>query len=120
VDGRTRRNNAQRLPYSATKPPRSCAITSSSVPPPPEPVWKRWWFWGLVVVVAIIAADAGGGGTTEEANDANATPSASVKPAAESNVRDMPVFGGQSGGQVIALVDDQGVVSGASSPPRAW
>jgi hypothetical protein len=66
------------------------------------PFWKHWWFWvGLFVLLSIGGAISGDG----EAD--NATPS----PAQPIDVSAIPIFGGESGGQVVALVNNQGIVS---------
>ena len=75
----------------------------SPTPPTPvgRPIWKRGWFWiGVFVVLAAI-------GTAIEGSDGdNAAPTA-----AQPEVEAMPIFDGQPGGQVVALVNKQGIVS---------
>ena len=69
-----------------------------------RPIWKRGWFWiGVFVVLAVIgtAIDSSQGD-----GDADSAPPTAAQP-----VEDIPVFDGQPGGQVVALVNKEGIVS---------
>jgi hypothetical protein len=73
--------------------------------PVPRPIWKRGWFWiGVFVVLALIgtAIESGQG-----EGDADKAPRSDRYP----DVEDIPIFDGQPGGQVVALVNKEGIVS---------
>jgi len=76
--------------------------------PVSRPIWKRGWFWLGVFVVLFLIGSAIGSGQGE--NDADTTPRIVAHPAT-GGVEAIPVFDGQSGGQVVALVNNEGVVS---------
>jgi hypothetical protein len=74
-----------------------------------RPIWKRGWFWiGVFVVLALIGTAIENGQGEGDAD--NASPTA-VQPDSAGWVGTIPVFDGQPGGQVVALVNKEGVVS---------
>jgi hypothetical protein len=75
-----------------------------------RPIWKRWWFWvGVILVLGVIGTAVGSGEGDTEAD--NPQPTGSTSSQAAPVVADIPIFGGQSGGQVVALVNKKGIVS---------
>jgi hypothetical protein len=82
---------------------RPSAVPTPQTPAPQRPIWKRGWFW-IVVFVALFAI-ASAIDSIEGEGDAGtaAQPNAPVDT--------IPVFDGQPGGQVVALVDREGIVS---------
>jgi hypothetical protein len=78
--------------------------------PVSHPIWKRWWFWvGVVLVLGVIGTALGSGEGDTEAD--NPQPTGSTSSQAVPGVADIPVFDGQSGGQVVALVNREGIMS---------
>jgi hypothetical protein len=76
--------------------------------PVSRPIWKRGWFWIGVVVMATLIGSAIGSGQGE--GDADNAPPTAAQPDT-GDVEAIPVFDGQSGGQVVALVNNEGIVS---------
>ena len=88
--------------------------------PVSRPIWKRWWFWvSVIVVLGVIGTAVGSGEGDTEADNPQPTGSTSSQPQptgstssqAAPGVADIPIFDGQSGGQVVALVNREGIVS---------
>src|SRR5262245_39201130 len=80
----------------------------SPTPQTPQrpPIWKRGWFWIGVFVALAVTGTAIEGGQGEGDSD---NPSSAAQPNA--SVEDLPIFDGQPGGQVVALVNQEGIVS---------
>ena len=71
---------------------------------PERPIWKRGWFWiGVFVVLALIGSAIESG---QGEGDAGNAPQSDTP-----DVEAIPVFDGRSGGQVVALVNKEGIVS---------
>jgi hypothetical protein len=78
--------------------------------PVSRPIWKRWWFWvSIILVLGVIGTAVGSGEGDTEAD--NPQPTGSTSSQAAPGVAGTPIFDGESGGQVVALVDQQGIVS---------
>lgn len=70
-----------------------------------RPIWKRGWFWIVVFVVLAAIGTAIESGQGE--GDSDNGPRSDTYP----DVEAIPVFDGQPGGQVVALVNREGIVS---------